>query len=265
MDFIPLQVKANCIADDATIYKHIHLSLQRDLPEVLGGAAVLVGSGPSVRGQVESIRKQKEKGRVVVAIKGAHDWLIDQGIIPDYAIAVDPQEHRWTCFQKKHPEVKYLIASQCHPAMFDHLKDMDVRLWHLYIREGQQYPPNSLLVTGGTTSGLRAISLFYVMGYRNFELYGYDSCLSEDELRVDGAKADRVIEIFVGEEKKRFLTTPEMASQAGEFQTLLTVLPGTEVVVHGEGIIAAIMEMRKKARFMPQPQLIDIPQFTEVA
>lgn len=249
MDFIPLAVKANCILDDAGLFEHIRLAMERDLPVALGGKMALVGSGPSVKGELESIRKLRAAGVPIAAIKDAHDWLIGEGLIPDYAIAVDPQEHRWNCFRKKHPGVTYLIASQCHPAMFEHLKDMDVRLWHLYIREGQTYPPDSMLVTGGTTSGLRAITLFYAMGYRQFELFGYDSCLQEDKLRMDGTTFDRPpIEIFVGDEKKRFLTTPEMAAQATEFQNLYQVMPDMDVVSHGDGVITAILASRKAAR-----------------
>lgn len=245
MDYIPLTVKANCILDDEGLFEHIRLALERKLPLVLGGRIALVGSGPSVKGELESIRKLREQKVPIVAIKDAHDWLIENDFIPDYALAVDPQEHRWACFRKKHPAVKYLIASQCHPAMFEHLKDMDVQLWHLYIKEGQTYPPDSMLVTGGTTSGLRALTLFYSMGYRKFELFGYDSCLQENELRMDGTTFDKPpIEIFIGERKRRFLTTPEMAAQAGEFQTLFRVLHDVEIKSHGHGVITAILEER---------------------
>lgn len=246
--YIPLNVKSNCVLDDAGLFEHIRLALERNLPQVLGGKVALVGSGPTVKGQLESIRKEREKGTPIVAIKDAHDWLISEGLIPDYAIAVDPQEHRWNCFRKKHPEVKYLIASQCHPAMFDHLSDMDVRLWHLYVKQGQTYPPDAMLVTGGTTSGLRAMTLFYAQGYRHFELYGFDSCLDAGQLRMDGTRFEgKVIDLFVGDDKKHFITTPEMAAQANEFQTLFSVMPDLTVNSHGDGVITEILAARAKA------------------
>ena len=183
MDLNRLKIKANCVMSDDELYEHIRLSLARGLPlheeaPIHNRTAVLVGSGPSANGQIESIRKhswRRNLGDTLVAVKDAHDWLIANEIVPEYAVAVDPQEHRWNCFTRKTPDVKYLIASQCHPAMFDHLAGLRVTLWHLYIREGQTYPPDSLLVTGGTTTGLRAINLFYSLGYRKFKLYGFDS------------------------------------------------------------------------------------------
>jgi hypothetical protein len=44
-----------------------------------------------------------------------------------------------------------------------------------------------MLIGGGTTSGLRAISLFYVLGWRHFALFGFDSCLTGDMLRINGS------------------------------------------------------------------------------
>lgn len=246
-----LRVKANCILDDASLYEHIRLALERNLPlhqeaDAHARTAVLIGSGPSVRDQLDNIKREQREGNTLIAVKDAHDWLLSEGVTPDYAIAVDPQEHRWNCFTNKKPGIKYYIASQCHPAMFEHLEGCDVTLWHLYIKEGQTYPPDSLLVTGGTTSGLRTVTLFYSMGFRKFKLYGYDSCLKNGILRLDGRKVENTVDIFVGSSRKKFTTTPEMAAQANEFQMLLKVLPDVEISSFGDGIITTILEERQK-------------------
>lgn len=246
MELIPLKIKSHCVLDDAGLFEHIRMALERDLPHAIAGTVVLVGSGPSVMDQVDAIRKMQAKGFPVVAIKDAHDWLQEEGIVPDYAVAVDPQEHRWNCFKKKNRAIKYLIASQCHPAMFEHLKDMRVYLFHLYVREGQTYPPNSSLISGGTTTGLRAMTLFYARGYRRFELFGYDSCMKAGVLRIDGKMPEKTVEIICG--GKTFLSSPEMASQANEFQTLYETMPDMEVYSHGEGLITTILEERAKWR-----------------
>lgn len=250
MDLRPLKIKASCVLPDEMLYEHMRLALERGLPLLdesppHQGIAVLVGSGPSIKQEIESIRKHREAGHVIVAIKDAHDWLVANGIVPDYAVAVDPQEHRWNCFRRKTEGVKYLIASQCHPAMFDHLAGMHVLLWHLYIRKGQTYPPNSRLITGGTTTGLRAITLLYTMGYRSFHLYGYDCCLTDDDLRFDGTKSQRqVIDLICG--GQRFMTVPEMAAQANEFQEVFATVPDIEIESHGRGVITTILEQRRK-------------------
>lgn len=247
----PLVIKSRCVLDKAGLYEHIRLALLRGLPLVgelpaHGGTAVLVGPGPSVKGQLENIKKHREQGDAIIAIKSAHDWLMENDFPPDYAVAVEPQAKHDIWFKHKNNFTRYMIGSQCNPLTFDYLSDCQVFLWHLYAHEGQSYPPNSLLVTGGTTSGLRAINLFYSIGFRDFHLYGYDSCLSEGQLRVGGTdNGDKTIEVICGGET--FLTTPPMAAQASEFQNLFDCMPDMDIQSHGYGIITKILEERLKS------------------
>lgn len=240
--------------DDDVLTAHVHDALTRGLP-VAGqhpphaGIAVLVGSGPSVEGQLESIKRQQHmKGRTIFAIKDAHDWLIEHDVIPNSALVIDPTEGQWQCFRKKHPNVTYFVASQCHPSLFDHLAGHSVYLFHLAFNEGKAYPPNTPMICGATTTGLRAITLLYTMGFRRFELYGYDSCLMDGALRVDSAwkreddELDKALPIVVGD--RQFLCTPSMAGQAEEFQKLWVSMPDIYVQSYGDGLLTAILSER---------------------
>jgi hypothetical protein len=242
-----------CVADDATLYRHIASALARGLP-VLDqylphqGVAVLVGSGPSVLGQLDAIRAAQQRGGFLVAIKDAHDWLIGHGIIPQAAVAIDPQESRARIFTP-HPAVRYFIASQAHPALFDHLAGAQVELWHAYVRKDQNMPPHGTpMISGGTTSGLRAVTLLYSMGFRSFDLYGYDSCLQHGLLRMNGDRPRKeqatVHEIVVGD--RYFSCTMNMLSQADEFQNFYWSMPDIDIRSHGDGLITAILEERHK-------------------
>ena len=254
MSFLPLKITGQCVADDETLFSQMDAAIARgykqirqaELPKT--GSIVLVASGPSVKGQTELIRKMQIAGSPVVAIKGAHDYLIDQGVIPDYALAIDPQEHR-IAFHKPCQAVKYMIASQCHPAMFDNLAGFDVTLWHPYVMKGQDRPKNAMLIGGGTTSGLRAISLFYVLGWRDFQLFGFDSCNDGETLRVngDGLKTgDSLLEVRIDPEGEPFFCNASMALQAEHFQTYYDYLPDATFAGHGHGLIQAIIEQRSK-------------------
>jgi hypothetical protein len=256
MSFLPLKVNGKCVADDDTLFAHMDAAIARGFPQVKQaglektGSILLVASAPSVKGQVELIKKMQAAGAPVVAIKGAHDWLIDNGVIPDYALAIDPQEHR-IAFYKPNKAVKYMIASQCHPAMFDNLAGYDVNIWHPYLTKGQNRPKNSMLIGGGTTSGLRAMSLFYVLGWRQFELFGYDSCNDGEMLRVngDGLKdGDSLIEVRIDPNGETFYCNSAMALQAEHFQTYYDYLPDAVFNGHGHGLIQAII--RKRAENM---------------
>jgi len=253
MAFVPLKIVGKCVADDETLFQNMENAVARGYPQVKkqespkDGMITLVASGPSVAGQLDVI-KEMAKTSLVVAIKDAHDWLIDNGVIPDYALAIDPQEHRIS-FHKPNTGVEYMIASQCHKAMFDNLEGHKVTIWHPYVMKGQDRPKNSLLIGGGTTSGLRAISLFYVLGWRHFALFGFDSCLDGDKLRVNGSglkEGDQITEIRIDQEGETFYCNASMALQAEHFQTYYDYLPDAQYYGFGHGLIQAIIKKREE-------------------
>lgn len=254
MSSLPLKITGKCVAEDDILFANMDAAIARGYPQVKQaqeaktGAVLLVASAPSVKGQLELIKKMKAAGSPIVAIKGAHDWLIENGVTPDYALAIDPQEHR-IAFYKPQPSVHYMIASQCHPAMFDNLDGYQVTIWHPYVKKGQNRPKKAMLIGGGTTSGLRAISLFYVLGYRQFELFGFDSCNDGELLRVngDGLKdGDKLIEVKIDPQGETFDCNTAMALQAEHFQTYYDYLPDATFNGHGRGLIQAIIKKRNQ-------------------
>jgi uncharacterized Rossmann fold enzyme len=253
MTFVPLKIVGRCVADDETLFQNMEAAVARGFPQVTkqesakDGMITLVASGPSVAGQIDVIREMAKTTKIV-AIKDAHDWLISQGVIPDYALAIDPQEHRIS-FYKPHKAVEYMIASQCHKAMFDNLEGHKVTIWHPYVMKGQDRPKNAMLIGGGTTSGLRAISLFYVLGYRHFALFGFDSCLTGDTLRINGSglkEGDTLTEVRIEQDGETFYCNPSMALQAEHFQTYYDYLPDAHFYGFGHGLIQAIIKKREQ-------------------
>lgn len=207
-----------------------------------GREAVIVGSSPWLPEHIEEIRAHKARGDAIIAVKGAHNVLVRNGIIPYAAIAVDPQERIRECFEPT-DWVTYLIASQCHPAVFDRLKDSKVILWHSSsgAMDGLDDVAGSILVSGGSTSGLRAIYLAYLMGFRRQHLYGFDSCLQGRQVKVTGemlAEGKQLIDVWVA--GRKFVCNAAMAAQASEFTTCLSNLDGVRVTVYGDGLLAAI-------------------------
>jgi 6-hydroxymethylpterin diphosphokinase MptE-like protein len=270
MDLLNFKSINTCNTDDATLTAHVHSALARGLPELFKGpqheiVAVLVGSGPTVAGQLDSLRRQRKRGRPIFAMNEAHDWLISRDFIPDYAVAVDAQDHVQKWFANKRKDVKYWIASQCHPKTFDHLSDCQVWLWHLEFNKGKAFPPTAMRICGCTTTGLRTITLLYVMGFRRFELYGYDSCLQDGTLRVNGdapPEKDEIIPMIVElapGNRRLFYCNPGMAGQADEFQELFTMMPDIAIQSYGDGLITAILDARERAAMATQlamaPQL----------
>jgi len=255
MAFLPLRVTGKCVMDDAELFEHMDSAIARGLPEVLAqlpareGVIALVASGPGVKAELNTIRKMQRAGTVICAIKGAHDWLIEHGVVPDYALTIDPQEIRAKCFRRPRRDVHYMIASQCHPAMFDHLEEAQVTIWHPYITKGQTRPLKRMVIGGGTTSGLRAISVFYVLGWRHFALFGFDSCLEHGVLRVNGStpnEGDAVSEVRIDPEGETFYCTPAMALQAEHFQGYYEWIPDAQFYAYGKGLIPEMIRQRDR-------------------
>lgn len=227
-------------------------AIKRNLPEPSAalcshdGTFVIVGSGPSLPDFVQEIREEREKGRPICSVKGSHDFLCENGIEPDLFLSVEPRDRR-EHLKYANDHTTYLIASRCDPVMFDHLKDKKLMRWHSW-SENEAWPElkGKLLIGGGTTSGLRAITFGYVQGFRNFVLYGLDSCLADDgkTKRFTGEKAGAIVDRIVGD--KTFYCNGAMALQADEFQEYYKVMPDVHIEAKGNGLIAAIIAERKK-------------------
>lgn len=230
---------------------NIRSALARGLPEVSPGLChhdgtfVVVGSGPSMPEFVEEIRAERQLGRPICAVKGAHDFLCEAGIDPDLFLCVDPRD-RTENIKHANDTTIYLMASRCAPVMFDHLQSRKVMLWHSYgsLGEAAAYKGHPS-IGGGSTSGMRAITMGYILGFRKFVLYGMDSCLAADRLtkRFTGEQAGQVIDVIVN--GRTFYCNGAMAQQANEFQEIFQALPGIQIDAKGDGLIAAILEARK--------------------
>lgn len=271
---LPLRVGSKCIASDEECYANIRSALTRGLPEIRqqeppgNGDVAIVGSAPSVAGEIESLRRMRELRIPIVAIRDAHDWLISQGIVPDYALSVDPSEPAAECFKNPHKDVCYLPASQSHPKMLDYLvrakPKPQVTLWHAHIhgdKEDPRAPKIKFWIGGSTTSGLRAIVVFYVLGFRTFHLFGMDSCLSGNNLRVNGTSLDPNDQSFrvTLPSGESYMTNPRMAQQAITFQNCYEHLPDATFIGYGQGLLQGIIRQRARdyeelQRLTPVPE-----------
>ena len=210
------------------------------------GTFVICGSGPSIESQLDNIRADKESGKTICAVKGAYDYLRSKGITPDLFLSVEP---RYRPVKNPSKQSSFLVASRCHPDLFKDLKGHCVYLWHSWsIDDESSLIKDKTCIGGGTTSGLRAVNVGFTLGYRKFKMYGMDSCLGErGEKRIDEPTLSKFVEktdVIVGERK--FICNMAMAAQAQDFQHIYTVMPDVTIEVCGGGLLAAIIDERKK-------------------
>ena len=253
----PLEITVQAAGTAEELCSNIRSALGRGLPELTlapikhDGHIVLVASGWSMPDYIDEIKAHRRAGRPIVAVKAAHDFLVENGVNPDMWVNLDPRD-RTNGIQRLNDHTVYMPASRCPPSTFDYLKGRKVLLWHSWA-EGPEMAaigPNKLAVGGGTTSGLRAVNIGYLLGFRNFTLYGYDSCNRADGVkRFTGDVTGPAIDVFVGGPTgKKFNCNMAMAQQANEFQKLFDVMGDITVDVKGPGLIAEIMRVRDQRK-----------------
>lgn len=208
------------------------------------GTFVIVGSGPTVKDHIEEIREEYQT-RPICAVKGAYDYLVENDIIPAFYVSVEP---RIRPVNHPHENSVFLLASRCDPEVFERLKDYHIMLWHSWSVEYEnEAHTGHLALGGGTTSGLRSINIGHALGFRNFHLYGLDSCLADGEKRLGQGRIHHDVQttdVIVG--GRTFTATMAMAQQADDFQCVYEYLPDLHIESFGDGLITAIISERKK-------------------
>lgn len=137
----------------------------------------IVGGGPSLKDNLEELKKFN----VIIAAGSVHDYLVENGIVPSFATACDPDPITANYFSKPMNNTTYLIATGCDEKVFEVLQGKNIVVWHCYSDASREkfleLDPNFQAVGGGCTVGLRSISIAIMLGYTNLNFFGFDSCL----------------------------------------------------------------------------------------
>jgi len=250
---------------------NVRSSVQRDLEWFTGfkdeGKSIAIVCGaPSMRNCLSDIRAQRRRGVRIVSVNNAWRYLTENGVKPDVHVMLDARAENVE-FVRDAPEgIRYCIASQCHPDVFDALKDREVVLWHNAVGDGEEMReilapwwdegPNQkpcILVPGGSTVGLRALWLAHFSGFKTIHVYGMDSSYADDGSHHAYAQplndGEEILEAALGD--KRYACAKWMLRQAEEFRTTWFDLKaeGVTIHVHGTGLVPDIARLlRQEAR-----------------
>lgn len=244
-------------------------NLRRNLPlgipqwmpssEVRQGKGIIVGGGPSLAGELETLRALIEPGDRIIALNDATNYLIENGIQPWGTVFLEVAAWHPDFMAKPKPGIKYLLASICHYSTFERLKGADIEMWHPKLDWDEaedliaSYYPRAPMVWGGHTAGLRAISLLMAMGYLDIHLFGMDSCVGVDgdfdgdettvKTHAYGNRPDGpghfILEIWSG--GRKFYGYGRMAKQAEDFRRFCEVwhedIPQLKIKTYGDGLL----------------------------
>ena len=216
----------------------LHLPLLKKKGKFNDRRMSIVCYGPSLEDTWKQIR------RPMMTVSGAHDFMVDRGIVPDFHVDCDPRAHKAQMLKKPQKETKYLMASVCHPDFWAVLKGQNVKVWHLVNGDDletvawvAQHHPEGMesLIGGGSSVGMRAMNVSAALGFRRFDIYGMDCSFTKN--RHAGAHTGKEqTKILVRVGLRTFQTTQQMLHAAIEMEKFLET-QDAEVVFYGDGLM----------------------------
>lgn len=234
--------------------EQIKVNIERKLPLIEmvprhDRTMAIVGYGPSLK---DTWRQLTTTSDDIFTTSGAHDFLMDRGIVPMGHVATDPRKEQADFLQHRNQLTTYYIASCCSPIVFDWLDGYPVKLWHAWDGDETEQTvldrdPNAFFVLGGSNVGLRAIALGSALGYRKFTLYGMD-CSMKDGQRHAGThngKVQKIVRVKPTGSEVWFDSTPQMISGANEFIQMASKLlqEGYEFTLVGDGLLHEMLKV----------------------
>ena len=169
--------------------------------------------------------------------------------------------------------VRYYVGSQCHPETFDMFEKSAHFIWHAEARKEMvecltEQERKHMVPAVGSTCGLRAIILAYMMGFTDIHLFGFDSCYHEHDILngIRGADGKLKLHAYHKPEAihdvreltvkgwddgvdRKYWGNGNMLAQADEFKHLMAWrderlaqrhMDPHRLVVHGFGVIPDI-------------------------
>ena len=251
---LPLVLNMECTATQEEMNGNVAATIARGyvpftevIDRVANGRISLCGAGPSLLANLDKVTGD------VFAVNSAIRVCLEHGIVPRWAMIWDCAE---ICeqFAIPHPDVTYLIGSRCHPKVFERLKDCRVVVWHAdgdhnilaYLEEKRINEP---LVKGGTTGVTRGIYVAYALGYRDFHIFGADSCYVNGESHAAGSLVhEHVLKIMVN--GRWFDSTAQWAAQIEEIKIMYPMFKHTalraEMTAYDDGLFAWVLGIMKQ-------------------
>jgi SAM-dependent methyltransferase len=241
IEIVMEHVKENAKTDWQMIHPH----------KLQNKEVMIICGGPSLSDYTDEIIELRAKGMPMITTNGTYNWAIMNGMKPSMQLVIDAREFNTRFVRPIVDDCKFMIASQCHPKVFEGLPQDRTFIWH--VTGGQEVP--DLLdelyeiwfpCPGGSTVTLRGLCLLRMLGFHKIHMYGFDSCYRDDEHHAydqpeNDYGSNRTLPVSVG--GKVFWCDPWMYCQAKEWMQMVGLF-GDEIDldVKGDGLIAHIIK-----------------------
>lgn len=138
----------------------------------------IVGGGPSLNSQIGKVNQFEN----VMVCGSAHDHLISLGVVPNFAIAVDAKEDAVEYFTKPQDITSYLLASQCHPNLYDRLEGHKIAMWHFRGQcDDESVFEGEPQINWGCMIGVLAPQMALYLGFQELHFFGFDCSYLDNE------------------------------------------------------------------------------------
>jgi hypothetical protein len=232
---------------------------------------VVLGGGPSLNDFVDEIKEHKANGAKIVTTNGTYNWAKEHDLWPVTQFMLDARPFNKRFVEPVDERNIYVMCTQIEPRILKELPPERTWLFQSNLDVTSVDICNELVgnmyedwfpVCGGSTIMLRALPALFMLGFRDVEVYGFDSCFlgrplkenetiddldelntqhhayrqEENDVQAKGIKK-QVAALVVAD--KRFVVSGWMLCQAKEFiEFRRRLLSGMELKVHGDGLIA---------------------------
>lgn len=249
--------------DPETVKEQMRENAKAGLPQLKPHEAqedleiMLLCGGPSLADYWDEIVEQREAGMPLVTVNGTYNQAVERGLKPSLQFVIDARAFNKRFVEPIVDECKYVVASQCHPELVKAVPADRSFIWQVTVEDefiptvkeiwGKMYE-DWFPVPGGSTVTLRALCALQMLGFRKIHIYGFDSCMREDEHHAyKQAENDDApeIDLRVGRGTKFdkiFRCQGWMATQAKEFEQLTKVyFQDMKFNILGDGLIAYLV------------------------
>jgi hypothetical protein len=239
------QVNRSILADDMLERMKANIAEFPQVPRFKCKSRIVIcGFGPSLQDSWKDI----DKTLPILTVSGAHDFLIERGIVPTYHAECDPRDHKTFFLKNSNRRVEYMMASVCHPEMFRMLlkKKRKVTMWHAVtdvyreqLKLLREVEYGAHMVGGGSNAGLRALLLAYHMGFRDFDVHGLDFSYKDRTIWAGPHSGKQHFMMEVECNGREFWSSDVMMNAAQDFFELMhsRYLAGCHFVLHGDGLL----------------------------
>ena len=175
---------------------------------------------------------------VIVAANASLGFLLEKGVTPWACGIFDPRPHVADLIEP-HPDVFFFLGATCHPRVFDKLAGCKIVLWHPLGPSSKAAVGARYLIDGGSTMGLRWLSLGHFMGFRKFHCHGLDSSFRGDKTHAypDYRDGMEVMNLHGYRTTLNFLQQVEDWKQTKQVFGGLTGSDKTEIKLFGDGLL----------------------------